>query len=277
MIKRFMSLFSVPEKKKTPVNKKRSKGPNSTNTRALNALKKEVEKMQTESVGLNEELARIKEQVSSVPDHSMTLAEFHKKHESHEKRHDWHEEKLEKHAERFSQIESKMNDHRIDVIELKSKLAELNHLQTKFDSLTGKIAQLEDKLAQREPAVERVARKVARASAPEGSLVEQYHSLAPSTKKIFSLLLGMHIEHKGKWVPLSNLRNRAYPDSGESKSTLAAMAKAIRPLYESGFVEKKRDKSYVYVAASKRGRDAAKEVGLEQQAEKFDKAFAEIG
>lgn len=259
MIKRFMSLFGKQEVKKTPVKKKAR---NSTNTRALSALKKEIEEVQKRSSGLNEELSRIKKSVESVPDHSSTLDHFHKKHEAH--------------VERFGQIESKMNDHRIDVIELKHKLNELNNSVARFDSLFGKVAELERKM-QEEPREQRAAVKVARAKAPSGSLTEQYHSLAPSTKKIFSLLLGMHIEHKGKWVPLSNLRNRAYPDSGESKSTLAAMAKAIRPLYENGFVEKKRDKSFVYVAASKRGRDAAKEVGLEQQAEKFDKAFAGIG
>jgi DNA-binding MarR family transcriptional regulator len=180
------------------------------------------------------------------------------------------------HAEKFNNFDSRLQDQRIDIIELKSRLNELNHSIARFESLFGKIAELEKRSIDSEtiPA-QKLAVRVARASAPIGSLIEQYHSLAPSTKKIFSLLLQMHVGHKGKWIALSDLRGRIYP--GEpSNSTLAAMAKAIRPLYETGFVEKKRDKSFVYVAATKKGRDAAKEAGLNQQAEKFDAVFAKL-
>jgi len=260
MLKKFFSLFARKEVK--PVRASGRKLP-TTNTRTINALKGEIAQMQAHSTKLSDELVRIKENVASIPDHGPMIESFHKKHEAH--------------AERFNRIEGKLNDHRIDVIELKSRLNELNHSLTRFESLFGKVAELEERTAGAESAkAERVAVKVAKAKAPAGSLLEQYHSLAPSTKKIFSLLLNMHLDNKGKWVPLSDLRGMTYPGK-ISNSTLAAMAKAIRPLYENGFVEKKRDKSFVYVAATKRGRDAAKEAGLHQQAEKFDAVFAKLG
>lgn len=266
MLEKFLSLFSKKEANVVPAQKQKLP---TVHTRTLNALKNEVAQMQSHSTRLNDELAKIKEHVASMPDHLSAIDSFHKKHESHER-------KLEAHAEKFNQIEGKLNDHRIDVIELKSRLNELNHSLMRFETLFGKVAELEKRTGDAEVVKsERVATKIARASAPAGSLIEQYHILAPSTKKILSLLLNMHLDNKGKWVPLSDLRSLVYPGEA-SNSTLAAMAKAIRPLYENGFVEKKRDKSFVYVAATKKGRDAAKEAGLNQQAEKFDAVFAKL-
>ena len=269
MLKRFMSLFGKKEAPvKQPVAKKVSSG--SGQNKKIKALSAEIEKIQDSSRGLNEELARIKEQVVKMPDHSDAIGSFHKKHEAHER-------KFEAHAERIGNFDSKLNDHRIDVIELKSKLNEINSRFARFESLFAKVDELDKRTVDVDIVrAEKIATKIAKATAPTGSLLEQYHTLAPSTKKIFSLLLGMHVGNKGKWIALSDLRDLTYPNGENSNSTKAAMAKAIRPLYENGFVEKKRDKSFVNVAASKRGREAAKEVGLHQQAEKFDAAFAKL-
>ncbi|MFH1802385.1 MAG: hypothetical protein ABH864_02940 [archaeon] len=269
MLKRFMSIFGKKEEvKKAPAVKKRAAS--SGHLKKINSLKSEVEKMQEQSSGLNAELAKIKNHVSSIPNHGEVIESFHKKHESHER-------KLETHSEKFGHFDSKLQDQRIDIVELKSRLRELGGSVARFESLFAKVDELDKRTLSADVVrAERVATKVAKATAPTGSLVEQYHSMAPSTKKIFSLLLQMHVGNKGKWVALSNLRDAVYPEGGNSNSTKAAMAKAIRPLYENGFVEKKRDKSFVNVAATKRGREAAKEVGLEQQAEKFDAAFAKL-
>lgn len=267
MIKGLFSIFGRKEVSPTKnVVMKRS----SMHARNVVALKKDFISLKNHSEKLGDEIARIKEQVGRLPDHGRTIDEFHRKHDSHERM-------IAVHAEKFGHLDSKIQDHRIDIIELKSRLNELNHSLVKVEAIARKVEELEKKVNEvpQIAAARQMATRVARASAPAGSLIEQYHSLAPSTKKIFSLLLNMHLENKGKWVPLSDLRGLVYP--GEvSNSTLAAMAKAIRPLYENGFVEKKRDKSFVYVAASKKGRDAAKEAGLNQQAEKFDAVFAKL-
>ena len=262
MIQKFLSLFS--RKEAAPVKKA---GNSERAGKSSAGLKKEIAKIRSHSMGLQEELAKIKEYVSSVETHKEMIEHFHKRHESHERA-------IASHAEKLSHFDSKLQDHRIDLIELKSRLNEINQTLVKVDAIAKKVEELESAMVSRVE-VPKVSAKVARASAPAGSLLEQYHSLAPSTKKILGLLLQMHVDNKGKWVALSDLRGLVY--TGEvSNSTLAAMAKAIRPLYENGFVEKKRDKSFVYVAATKRGRDAAKEAGLSQQAEKFDAVFAKL-
>lgn len=268
MIKKLFSLFSKKEEVKVPTVKPKS----AVRNPGVNILKKDLSHLQNHSQKISDELSAIKKQVMALPDHSSIIEKFHAKHESHEK-------SLAAHTEKFNHFESKLQDHRIDMIELKSKLNELNRVAARVESLSQKIEEIERKaveIRQTEIVMSPVQKIVKVAKAQPGSLLEQYNSLAPSTKKIFSLLLNMHVEHKGKWIPLSDLRDLAYPDGGNSNSTQAAMAKAIRPLYENSFVEKKRDKSYVYVAASKRGRDAAKEAGLHQQAEKFDAAFAKL-
>lgn len=260
MIKELFSIFSRKDVAPAKVTSKKAV---TAGARSVNVLKKDISSLRNHSDKLSDEIAKIKEHVKGLPDHGRTIDEFHRKHDLH--------------TERFGQIEGKLNDHRLDVIELKSRLNELNHSLVKIDAIARKVEELEKKINEtpENVAARQLATKVARASAPAGSLIEQYHSLAPSTKKIFGLLLNMHVDNKGKWVPLSDLRSLVYP--GEiSNSTFAAMAKAIRPLYENGFVEKKRDKSFVYVAASKKGRDAAKEAGLNQQAEKFDAVFAKL-
>jgi hypothetical protein len=267
MMKKFFSLFS---KKPEPVKKVVKPKAASGNARGMGVLKKDVKALKDHTRGLNEDLVAIKKHVESVKDYDSDIKKFHDKHEAHEK-------KFETHAEKFNSVESKMTDHKIELIELKSRLNELSHSLSRFEPLLAKVEEIEKRLVEEGPRVsERVAVKVARAKASAGSLLEQYHSLAPSTKKIFSLLLNMHVGQKGKWIALSDLRDLVYPDNEGKNSTQAAMAKAIRPLYESEFVEKKRDKSFVYVAATKKGREAAKEAGLEQQAEKFDAAFAKL-
>jgi len=262
MLRKFLSLFS----RKEVVSERRVKS-YARAAKSNGSLKKEIAKIRSHSVELQEELAKIKEHVEGFRENNKIIEHLHQKQESHERA-------IASYMEKLNHLDSRLQDHRIDIVELKSRLSELNHALVKVEAIAKKVEELESAM-QSKPEMPKVLARVARAPAPEGSLLEQYHSLAPSTKKILRLLLQMHIDNKGKWVALSDLRSLVYP--GEvSNSTLAAMAKAIRPLYANGFVEKKRDKSFVYVAATKKGREAAKEAGLSQQAEKFDAVFANM-